>query len=136
MDNLKLPGGLLIGIACTRLWAPEFGMSLTTQSYPIGTNLQYFTCSGIEVGEARNKIVERALETNARYVWFVDDDTAPPVFAARKLIYQLEQNGPPFGNAMVCAGIYCTKEDPPQPTVFVGDMGQGCHWGWKAPQTH
>jgi GT2 family glycosyltransferase len=132
MENLKMPGGLLVGIPFTRLVAPEFMMSLVTQSYPIGTNLVFFTATGVEVGDARNAIIEKALESGSRYVWFVDDDTAPPNFAVRKLIYQLEQNGPPYGKAMVCAGIYCTKEEPASPTVFTGEMGNGCHWGWKA----
>jgi hypothetical protein len=130
MDNLKLPGGILLGIPFTRHPVPEWAMSIVTQSYPIGTNLTIFTTKYLEVGEARNQIADKAVELDTRYVWFVDDDTAPPNFAARKLIYELEKNGPPFDKAMVCGGIYCTKEDPPYPIVFK-EEGQGAYWDWK-----
>ena len=123
----------MIGVPFTRHVMPEWAMSLATQGYPIGTNLTYFTTKGVEVADARNQMVEKALEFGTRYLWFVDDDTAPPVFAARKLIYELEQQGPPFGKAMIAAGIYCSKEDPPYPIVFKGELGQGAYWGWKAP---
>src|SRR5271163_4644470 len=101
MENLKMPGGLLVAIPFSnRNVTPEWAMSLATQGYPIATNLTYFTTRNVEVGEAREQMAEKAVELGTRYIWFIDDDTAPPVFAARKLIYELEQNGPPMGKAM------------------------------------
>lgn len=132
MENLKMPGGLLVAIPFTsaRKLMPEWAMGMMTQGYPIATNLTYFTTKNVEVGEAREQMAEKALELGTRFLFFVDDDVAPPVFAARKLIYELEQNGPPFGKVMVAAGIYCTKEDPPYPIVFK-EQGSGASWDWK-----
>jgi len=127
MENLKIPGGLLVGYTFTRSQKilPEWHMAMVTQNWPVGTNLTYFTTLDMETGAARQSIAEKAVELGTKYVFFVDTDTAPPVFAARKLIYELEQHD----EAMACAGIYCTKEDPPYPIVFK-DLGQGVSWDW------
>jgi hypothetical protein len=126
----KHGGGILVGIPSSRDVTIEWAMSMAAQSYPIGMPYCLYPLVGYETGEARNEIVKKALEMKTKYVWFVDDDTAAPVFAVRRLMYELEQQGPPLGKAMVCAGIYFTKEDPPCPVVFK-DKSSGPWWQWK-----
>jgi len=129
LENINMPGGLLVGLTFMRerLLGHEWFMAMQTMNMPIATNLTYFTTMDMEIGKARNAIAEKALEMGTKYVFMIDDDTAPPNFAARKLIYELEQHD----DAMVCAGIYCSKEDPPFPIVFM-DQGRGAHWDWLA----
>ena len=119
--------GIIIGIpACGRPVTLEWALAMTTVRMPTGTVVQYATTRGIEVGQARNQIVDQALKVGAKYIWFVDDDTAPPPYALMQLMYALDQNK----EAMVCAGIYCAKCEPTMPIVY-HDRGSGPYWDWK-----
>lgn len=118
---------IVVGIPfCGRPVAPEWAMAMATQSYPLATNITYATCKGMEVGAARDYIVETAQQHNAPYIWFVDDDTAPPVGAIRALKYVMEQNP----HAAIVGGVYCSKTEIPEPVVFRG-KGAGSFWHWK-----
>lgn len=123
--------GLVVGIPFNgRPVAPEWAMSLATQNYPLNTSVMFMTLKGTETGEARNRIVEDAIKIKAKYIWFIDDDTAPPSYAIRSLTYALDQQSGELGNAMVCGGIYCSKSDPAAPVVFK-EEGMGTFWNWK-----
>jgi hypothetical protein len=82
---------------------------------------------GMEVGDARNALVEKALACNSEFIWFVDDDTAPPHFAAARLVYEMRQRP----EMAAIGGVYCMKNDPPDPTVYRGN-GNGSFWNWRA----
>lgn len=126
-----LQTGLIIGIPfCGRLCMPEWATALATLRMPPGLVVQYSTARGMEVGDARNQIAEHALKVGAKYLLFIDDDTQIPPYAILKLMYALDQQAPPFGKAMVCAGIYCAKADPATPIVY-SDRGSGPFWDWK-----
>jgi len=119
--------GLAVGLAVSgRLVTPEMIVAMGTQSYPVHLSTGYIMIKGLPVEEARCVAVDEAIKVGAKYLWFVDDDTIPPSHAARALIYQLENNP----DAMVCGGLYVTKEDIPQPVVFQG-IGLGSYWHWK-----
>ena len=128
----QVPKGVAIGIASSGRCAPtEFAIALATQSYPVNTTLAWIHVVGESIDAARERIVEEALKKSMKYIWFVDDDTVPPANAARSLMYVLDQNGPEFGGkVMVAGGIYCVKQDPPQPLVFM-EGGAGPYWNWK-----
>ena len=128
--NLPLTG-LVIGLPFGgRPVTPEWAISIAAQTYPLNMNVQFTALKGVETGDARNQIVKHALEVGAKYLWFLDDDVAPPFFAARRLIYDLEQAEE---KVMVAGGIYCAKSEPTEPIVYRGD-GQGAFWRWKAGQ--
>jgi hypothetical protein len=113
-----------------RAVTPEWAISLASQAYPLNMNVQTFALKGVETGTARNQIVKHAIDVGAKYLWFLDDDVAPPYFAVRRLIYDLEQAD---DDVMVAGGIYCTKTETPEPLVFRGD-GEGSFWKWQAGQ--
>jgi hypothetical protein len=75
---------------------------------------------------ARELIAEEAVRAEAKYLWFVDDDTIPPPNALRRLHYVLENNP----SVMAAGGVYMTKCDPPGPVVFRG-LGLGPFWDWR-----
>jgi GT2 family glycosyltransferase len=120
--------GLLIGLPCRKdsLIPIEMAVAFASQSMPTNMNVAYCVLKGKPIEEARDKIVQNALEIGAKYLWFVDDDTVPPPNTVRKLITIL-QNHP---EVMVATGVYCTKQDPPSPLVFRGN-GIGSFWDWK-----
>lgn len=121
--------GIVVGLPlCGRPTTPLWGVSLATQNYPLNTKVTQVVTMGVEVGEARNQLVKHALDNNATYVWFLDDDVLPPPFACQRLGYNLDK--PENKDVMVCAGIYCSKQDPPTPVVYKKD-GNGAFWDWK-----
>jgi hypothetical protein len=120
--------GVALGFAFVgRPVAPEWALSIAQQNYP--TNLSKMLCAtkGMPIDKARETIVEKALDRKCKYVWFVDDDTAPPFFATRSLIETLENSDP---RTMVAGGIYCAKAHPTDPIVY-RENGVGSFWKWK-----
>src|SRR5208337_1804156 len=125
-DGLSI--GLLLGFPCRKdtLVTPEMAIALASQPMPTNMNVGYLCLKGKPIEEARDLCAENAIKLGAKYLWFVDDDVIPPPNTVRKLINVL-QNHP---EVKVCGGIYCTKQDPPQPLVFRGN-GVGSYWNWK-----
>lgn len=118
--------GLAIGLPfCGRPVAPEWALSFAGQNYPLNIRRFMSALKGEEIGAARNQMAAQALEKRAKYIWFLDDDVAPPFHAIRQLIITLENS-----DAMVAAGIYCAKTIPTEPVVYRGN-GQGAFWHWK-----
>jgi hypothetical protein len=120
-----------IGIASSgRATCVPWALALATQSYPVGTGLAYMNVVGTTIDAARNEMVKAARNAGLKYLWFLDDDTEPPVDAARKLMYLLDQEEAKASNVVAAGGIYCVKQDPPCPLVFASP-GAGPHWKWK-----
>lgn len=128
--------GIAIGIASSGRYCPvEWGIALATQVYPVNTNLAWINVVGKDVDAARNTVVDEALKKKIKYIWFIDDDTVPPIDAASKLMYLLDNNGPEVGGkVMVAGGVYCVKQNPPSPLVLMGP-GKGPYWKWKIGDT-
>lgn len=104
----------------------EWALSFKGMNPPINFNVIHSIVKGLEVGVARNALVEAALAANCKYIFFHGDDTVPPAHALKQLIYRME-NQPDCG---VVGGVYCSKCDPPAPLVFQGN-GSGSYWDWK-----
>lgn len=104
---------------------PEWALSLAIMLPPMNCSHMYLTVRAMPRDEARNELVRQALAHKVKYIMFLDDDTAAPSFAIRKLIYELDQD-PSLG---AIGGIYCTKEEIPSPTVIV-EEGDGPFWNW------
>jgi hypothetical protein len=119
--------GVLIGLACSgRLIPPELVVSMMMQRCPTHFSEGYLLVKGKPVEEARNLLAQKALEMNAKYLFFIDDDTIAPPNSLQRLIYVLD-NAPDIA---AIGGVYCTKADVPAPVVFRG-MGKGSFWNWK-----
>ena len=108
-----------------RLVRPEWALSLAVMSPPMNCNHMFLTVRSVPRDEARNFLVKEALAKGVKYIFFVDDDTAPPFNAIQKLMYELDQD-PDLG---AIGGVYCTKSNPPVPVVIAEDGG-GPHWNW------
>jgi hypothetical protein len=133
MENGKYQGrGLIIGLPVRGLPVSfEWAMCFANANYPMNLNREIVVRKGSETGDARNIIVKRALQVKSKYLWFLDDDVAPPFFAIRKLIYDLEQAKDPA--IMIAAGIYASKTNPAEPTIYDGN-NNGPYWSWKKNQ--
>jgi GT2 family glycosyltransferase len=122
---------ILLGIPFNGLVTPEWACSMMLRGEPISVSMTLMPTKNLEVGEARNKIVEEALLLNTRYIWFVDSDTCPPKNAIGALKYIMEQADE---DVVAVGGIYCTKTEIPEPLVFRG-TNQGAFWRWKVGET-
>lgn len=128
MKKIQTTGhGLHFGIPTLGRPVPlEWALALKGLTPPLNYNTTYSIINGQEVGEARNILAKQALELEAKYLFFLGDDTVPPTHALRQLIYRMEQDS----EIGVVGGVYCSKSDPPAPLVFVED-GKGSYWDWK-----
>lgn len=119
--------GILIAVASSgRPVHMEWSMTLPCLGNPVGMSIAWAVKKGLDRAKNREELVEKALAIGAQYIFFLDDDTLCPNFTLRYLHYQLEQRP----EAMICGGIYCTKEDIPEPLVFM-DLGGGSFYRWK-----
>lgn len=120
--------GLVIGIPTleTRPITMDWAMAFKALHPPINFNFIYSIVKNKPVAEARNLIAEEAVRQNAKYLFFIGDDTIAPPHALRQLIFRME-NDPEVG---VVGGIYFSKAEPSAPLVFRGN-GAGSYWDWK-----
>ena len=77
--------------------------------------------------DAQTSMVEQALEMGAKYILFIEDDTAPPPDCVMELSRVLDNADE---SVMACGGIYTTRSKPPEPIVYLRP-GEGCHWNWR-----
>jgi len=112
----------------------RWALTLPTLIYPVGMSVGWFARQNkkeeVEKGETRaqnrERLMEEIIKIGAPYALFLDDDTIPPPWAPRYLHAEINRDP----KAMVCGGIYCTKEDPPAPIVFK-ELGSGPFYNWK-----
>jgi len=117
-----------VGLPTSGRYTPfEWGLSLACLTWPMNSNYAYLPVKGRPRDEARNDIVQTAQEMDTKYLLFIDDDTAPPNHTITRLSYVLDNSDDDIG---ICAGIYCSKTDPPAPLVFDKE-GNGSFWKWK-----
>lgn len=119
--------GLIIGIPTLgRPLTLDWAFAFKSMNPPINYNTVFSVVRQKAVADARNLIVEEAIRQNAKYLFFMGDDTTPPPNTLKQLIFRMEQD-PTIG---IVGGVYCSKSDPPAPLVFRGD-GAGSYWDWK-----
>lgn len=93
---------------------------------PSNFSMQLRYLPGLEVGRARNFLVQDALNAGAEYLMFRDEDTIAPANIAPALLYHLEHHA----DWTFCGGLYATKSRPPEPLLYK-EWGQGPFWDFK-----
>jgi len=89
-----------------------------------------FSVIGKPLDEARNISVQKALDDNYKYLFFLDDDVVVPQGTLRRFI-TLMDNNPEW---QFLSGVVCTRDESPQPMVF-RELGNGPAWDWKVGET-
>lgn len=109
------PGNLiLIGIATANdLFSGNFLMSTWNMQAPINCTVGRIKVVGKPVDEARNELVDIAINSGAKYLMFIDDDTLVPHDALLRLFYQLDGH-----DEMIASGVYYTKTQPSVPIIL------------------
>lgn len=81
-------------------------------AWPYGATIRYGSTNALDTVEARNALINKALEDNAEYLWFVDDDTVIPFHGLAQLFYAARLQGYP-----VIGGVVPLKQDPLLPVT-------------------
>lgn len=109
-DKLKV---FTFGVGCpcpTRTMTRETALALRQLVYPMFGNALLYSPDGMEVGEARNHIVECGLRDGVEWMFFLDYDVAPPPNALVKLLSL---------KVPIAAGVYHLKQVPSYPLIQI-----------------
>lgn len=122
---------LAIGLPMRRLSPPEFMVSMLQMLPPLNVRMTYLIQKGADAlggklgAEARNAILQQAIESGIQYVIFFDDDVLFPDMAAYRLWVNMQRR--PEAGAI--SGVYVTKTDPCEPLLYKDDLS-GAYWDW------
>lgn len=112
-DSLKT-FRLAIGCPCpTRMMSRETAAALRALALPMFANPTMYSPDSLEVGDARNKIVEYAIRDGMEWLFFLDYDVIPPPNAIARLLKW---------KAGVAAGVYHSKSAPSYPLLMIRGM--------------
>lgn len=99
---------------------PSFGMVSTyflqgrmSQQFPLVSSSMDYIVKGKPIAEARNEIVEHALNVDATYIYWLDDDVIAPGDSFLKLWRHQKD---------IINGVYWSKSNPPMPLLFRGHL--------------
>lgn len=133
IDNGRSPTNrLLVGVPMTGLLRSEWVLARYGQVIPCNWSssdcimwLDQYSPLRFSVADARNLIVEQAVQGNFEWLFFIDHDTIiPPTTMLRMNDYMLA------GEPPIVAGIYFTKSVPSEPLIYRG-QGNSHYREWK-----
>ena len=118
---------LYMGAVNVVVGIPSFGMisvfflqARISQQFPlVSSSIDKFVI-GKPIAEARNEIVQYALDQNANYIYWLDDDVIAPPDAFMKMYHHQRD---------IINGVYWSKSNPPMPLLFRGHL-DGPYWNW------
>jgi len=93
---------------------------------PLNVSMAYMVQTGMLSAQARQIMTMEAIRMNAKYIFYVDDDTLIPPKGLYTLHNFMERN-PKIG---AVSGVYTTREDPPEPLIY-REHGAGCAWDFE-----
>jgi predicted SAM-dependent methyltransferase len=124
-DKVRKGVGLCIPLS-GRPVPSAWAFTLAQLDPPINFNHFFHVVEGKPVDEARNMMCSWAIENKLKYMFFLDEDTVPPTYTLRRLIFMMENNP----QMDVLGGVYFSKCETPAPLVFK-EAGMGSYWDWK-----
>ena len=117
MDTARV---IVLGVPTFGTVSYEWHSHMLQLQNPMNRSVFHSAAIGAEVGDARNILVQTALNFRhangwtASHVFFVDDDTLIPPNALMRLLHH---------NLPIVSGLYFAKTDTPQPLMLGGDQG-------------
>ncbi len=94
---------------------------------PLGANtVELAPVVGKPIAEARNELMEGAIQNNCDYIFFIGDDVLMPPDALNRLLQRMWDNP----DVNIVTGMYWTKSWPTQPYIWRG-IQRGPYLDWK-----
>jgi len=109
-------------------WAgARYGMTIPTNWSMVNVVqfLNPYMPKRFSVADAQNLIVQQAIEKKFEWLWFIEDDTIPPVDAIVRFNKYIRDESHP-----VVSGLYYTRSIPSEPMIFRG-RGTSYYTKWK-----
>jgi predicted SAM-dependent methyltransferase len=111
---------IVIGIPSFGMVSTAFAQALKGQQFPLVSSAVERYVLNKPIAEARNEIVEFALEQGANYIYWLDDDViAPPDAFLKMYMHQKD----------IVNGVYWSKSNPPMPLLFRNHL-EGPYLDW------
>ena len=125
---------IAIGLPVRKRSPVEFWMCLFQMLPPLNVKLGYMIQKADEANvkegklpaEARNELIEKALERNAKYIFLVDDDVLFPDITLYRMWVSMRKN-PEIACITAVGG---TKLTPSDPLIYQEGI-QGAWWDWS-----
>lgn len=116
---------VLVGIPSTGCVRIEWALAYFGTITPTNFQLSLHSPIGLPVAEARNQVVEAAINGKFDWIFFIDHDVIVPADLWVKVRSYMIRNDIPIMN-----GLYYTKSAIPEPLIYRG-LGEGPFYGWK-----
>lgn len=111
---------VVVGIPSFGMVSTYFAQSVSSQAFPlVSSKIEKYVLNK-PIAEARNEIVEFALNQGADYIYWLDDDVIASPDSFLKLLNH---------NKDIINGVYWSKSNPPMPLLFRGHL-EGPYWDW------
>jgi len=105
---------------------PMWAVTLSALCWPMNIKHALYPVQGKPREQAREEIIEKAIELKSKYVMMLDDDVVPPADAPMLMVRELEMHD----EFDVIGGIVTAKGVNADPMLFKGSSG-GPYWKWK-----
>lgn len=123
-----------IGLPVRKRSPVEFWMALFQMLPPLNTKIGYMIQKADEANvkdgklpaAARNSLIERALERDMKFVFFLDDDVLFPEITLYRMWVTMQKH-PEMGCITAVGG---TKLTPSEPLIYQEGV-QGAYWDWQ-----
>ena len=105
----------------------EWAMAFKNLGGPLGTNVvQLAPVIGKPIAEARNELMQAAIDNGCDFIFFIGDDVLTPADVLHKMLQRMWEH--PEINLVT--GMYWTKAWPSQPYIWRG-IQRGPYMDWK-----
>jgi len=111
---------VVVGIPSFGMVSTYFLQSRISQQFPLVSSAVDKFVLNKPIAEARNEIVQYALDQGANYIYWLDDDVIPPPDAFLKM-YMAQKD--------IVNGVYWSKSNPPMPLLFRNHL-EGPYLDW------
>lgn len=105
---------IIVGIPTFGMVSHYFAQARGSQQFPLVSSSMDYYVKGKKIAEARNEIVQYAINMDADYIYWLDDDVIAPADAFLKLWNHQKD---------IINGVYWSKSNPPMPLIFRGHLG-------------
>ena len=111
---------VVVGIPSFGMVSTIFLQARTGQQFPLVSSAIDKIVLNKPIAEARNEIVQFALDQGANYIYWLDDDVIAPGDAFLKMFMQQKD---------IINGVYWSKSNPPMPLMFRNHL-EGPYLDW------
>lgn len=103
----------MVGIPSFGMVSHFFAQARGSQQFPLVSSSMDYYVVGKPIADARNEIVQYALDMGADYIYWLDDDVIAPADSFLKMWRHQKD---------IINGVYWSKSNPPMPLLFRGHL--------------